>query len=275
MRDRLLNHVKVITEDIGERNVYQPDNLDLCKYYIISKIPFCYDIDLQTYIVNGEECTNIECIMKGRTDDILIVSAHYDSLEGTVGANDNASAVSCLLEIMELFRGEMLDKTIKFVFFVNEEPPFFNTPDMGSFRYYELCKQRNDNIIGMITLDCVGCYSGIQRFISDFNVSSQYSNFIMFTGSEKSRSFIEKCYQLYKQSGLFPVEMITDMNKQELQFCNFSDHRWFNEFGSIMVTDTAFMRYPWYHHKNDTYDKLDYGKMSDMLNGLYTMIRRL
>jgi hypothetical protein len=63
------------------------------------------------------------------------VGAHYDSVLGSPGANDNGTGVASLIELSRLLTQPDLQRTVRFVFFVNEEPPFFTTGQMGSLRY--------------------------------------------------------------------------------------------------------------------------------------------
>ena len=67
--------------------------------------------------------------------EIVVVGAHYDSVAGCPGANDNATGVVALLELAEAFSGSAPGRTFRLVAFSNEEPPFFQTPQMGSLHY--------------------------------------------------------------------------------------------------------------------------------------------
>ncbi|HEX2201397.1 MAG TPA: M28 family peptidase, partial [Gammaproteobacteria bacterium] len=81
---------------------------------------------------------NIEVSRMGcsRPEQILLVGAHYDSVRGSPGANDNGSGVAALLEIARFFTEvEQPEITVRLVAFVNEEPPFFMWRHMGSLVY--------------------------------------------------------------------------------------------------------------------------------------------
>ena len=96
----------------------------------------------ESYDLRGQACHNIEVEIRGTRPEILVVGAHYDSVFGSPGANDNASGVAGLLALARRFAGKPCAQTIRFVAFVNEEPPYFQTAEMGSFVYARRCKDR-------------------------------------------------------------------------------------------------------------------------------------
>src|SRR5205085_11792136 len=104
-------------------------------------------------------CHNIELEIRVTGPEILIVGAHYDSVFGSPGANDNGSGVAGLLALALRFAGKPCGQTLRFVAFVNEEPPYFQTAEMGSFVYAKRCKERGDPIAAMISLETIGYFS--------------------------------------------------------------------------------------------------------------------
>jgi acetylornithine deacetylase/succinyl-diaminopimelate desuccinylase-like protein len=91
----------------------------------------------QGFVVDGVSVRNIKVEVPGtsRTSDI-VVGAHYDSVRGSPGANDNGSGVAAVLELARRWRDRRPADTVRFVFFVNEETPFFKSADMGSLRSF-------------------------------------------------------------------------------------------------------------------------------------------
>jgi Zn-dependent M28 family amino/carboxypeptidase len=90
-----------------------------------------------------------------------VVGAHYDTVPGSPGADDNASGVAALLELARLLRGCRRARTIRLVAFVNEEPPFFYWGEMGSTVYARAARSRGDDIRVMLSLEMLGCYSDV------------------------------------------------------------------------------------------------------------------
>jgi Iap family predicted aminopeptidase len=128
--NRLRVHVKRLAGDIGQRNVFVPTALARAASYISDEWAKAgYIVEPHEYDVLGIRCANLVATRKGRARaaEIILLGAHYDSVVGCPGANDNASGVAALLEISRLFQAVEPELTVRFVAFVNEEPPFFLT----------------------------------------------------------------------------------------------------------------------------------------------------
>ena len=133
---RLARDIQRLAADIGERNVWRPAALQAAAGYIRDEwTAQGYSVREQSYEVGGLRCANLEVAVAG--DDggpVIVIGAHYDSVRGSPGADDNASGVATLLELSRLFAGTA-HLRLRFVAFVNEEPPFFMTPLQGSEVY--------------------------------------------------------------------------------------------------------------------------------------------
>jgi len=143
LREELRRDVQTLAGDIGERNIIRYSQLNAAAEFIENSFS---RVGLQprrdTYELNGRACHNIEGEIHGVRPEIVLVGAHYDSVFGGPGANDNGSGVAALLALARSFSGKIGQQTLRFVAFVNEEPPFFQTPQMGSFVYASRCKAR-------------------------------------------------------------------------------------------------------------------------------------
>ncbi len=191
---RLERHVEMLSVTIGERNVFHPRALAEAEDYIADQWQAMgYDVVRQTYEVRGVTCSNLEISRSGKrcSDDIVLVGAHYDSVLGSPGANDNGSGVAVLLEMARRFAAVDLDRTVRFVAFTNEEPPFFLGKEMGSMRYAHAVKDRGNNIGLMVALETIGCYSdqpGSQHYPPLFRwFYPDTGNFIAFVSNFRSR----------------------------------------------------------------------------------------
>jgi Zn-dependent M28 family amino/carboxypeptidase len=114
---------------------------------------------------------NIEARLGPETPRYFVVGAHYDTVPTTPGANDNASGVAVMLELARLHALSGGLPPIRFVAFVNEEPPWFQTELMGSAVYAARARSRDDDVIGMIALETMGYYSdaeGSQQYPAPF-----------------------------------------------------------------------------------------------------------
>jgi Zn-dependent M28 family amino/carboxypeptidase len=210
---------------------------------------------------------------------MLIVGAHYDSVPGCPGANDNASGVAGLLEIARLLAVHKPARTVRFVAFVNEEPPFFRSDDMGSRVYARRCAERGEQIVGALVLETIGCYTDAprsQHYPFPFNLFyPSTGDFIAFVGNVSSRDLVRRCVGSFRSHAAFPSEgggvpgWITGVG--------WSDHWsfWREGYPALMVTDTAPFRYPHYHTPEDTLDKIDFERMARVVEGLSHVVTDL
>ncbi len=188
--DRLRTHVGTLAGEIGERNVFRPDALRAAADFIAAEWEAQgYRVAAQTYEVHGTACSNLEVTRRGtRTpNEIIVVGAHYDSVAGSPGADDNGSGVAALLEMSRWFSGEAPARTLRFVAFVNEEPPLFSTRWMGSDVYARAARARGDDIWLMMSLETIGYHRqepGSQRYPPLFGLlRPDRGNFIAFVAN--------------------------------------------------------------------------------------------
>lgn len=273
--DRLEKHVRALAENIGERNVYRPSALAAAADYIEHQWQAMgYEVVRQAYELQGIRCANLEITRPGNRypGEILLIGAHYDSVIGSPGANDNGSGVAAMLELARRFANLEIDRTVRFVAFVNEEPPFFLSRQMGSMRYARAARDRRDDIQLMVSLETIGYYSerpGSQHYpplIGTFYPDK--GNFVAFVSNFRSRRMLRRFGAAFRQNSQFPAEQLATFSW--IPGVAWSDHQsfWRCGYRALMVTDTAFYRYPHYHAPTDRADELDYAAMSVVTEGL-------
>jgi Zn-dependent M28 family amino/carboxypeptidase len=209
-----------------------------------------------------------------------ILGAHYDSVWGTVGADDNASAIAVQLEtareLKSVLGGKELGVGVKFVSFPLEEPPAFGTRHMASRIYANKAKKENEQIDGMLCLEMVGytCHQkGCQEypFPLMFMDYPEEGNFIGIVGNLKSKGFTNSLYKAFKKNQDLPVVKLTvPFAGWLLPSVRLSDHSpfWDQGYKAVMITDSAFYRNPHYHLPSDTMEKLDYKFMAELVKSL-------
>jgi Peptidase family M28 len=206
----------------------------------------------------------------------IVIGAHYDSVPGSPGANDNASGVAVLLELARLLGDS---GGIRFVAFANEEMPYFMSREMGSFFSAGQARSRGEKLRAMLSLEMLGYYRdapGSQHY--PFPLSFFYpdrADFVAFVGDLGSRSLIRKIISVFRRHAAFPSEGVSAPGF--IPGVTWSDHWSYRSHGfpAIMVTDTAFYRYPHYHLPSDTPEKLDYERMARVTLGLSSMLKEL
>ncbi len=279
---RLRGHVSALSGDIGTRSLASPDALEAAASYIENTLASMgYEYARQEFTVYKHTVRNISVELPGdeRPDEILVVGAHYDTVPGTPGADDNASAVAGLLELAREFRDEKTPVTLRFIFFVNEEPPFFKTSQMGSLHAAMESKARGESILAMLCLESIGIYSdepGSQEFPSPLGLFyPDTGNFIAFVSNWRSRELLYKSIETFRDTTAFPSEGLVAL--LPITGTDWSDHwsYWQAGYRAIMITDTALFRNNYYHTSLDTTDKLDYERTARMVAGLGTVARAL
>ncbi len=273
---RLERIVNVLARDIGPRSWQQRDRLDRAAGFIAGEFQAAgYGPRDQEFLFRGELFRNViaELPGTGPSAQSLVIGAHYDTVETTPGADDNASGVACLLELARMLSGMRLKGTVRFAAFVLEEPPAYRTEGMGSYHYAESLKESGIPIHGMICLEMVGYFNdrpGSQSYPLPFFRLTYPSagNYISFVGNVKSRDFTRSMARAF-QSGT-DLRVVTLNAPAVVVGIDFSDHWSFNKFGydALMVTDTAFYRNPHYHSGSDKPETLDYGRMAKVVEGL-------
>jgi Zn-dependent M28 family amino/carboxypeptidase len=282
VRDRVERHVWRLGDEIGERNLWRRAALVEAEHYVTDALQACgYHIEPHEYEARGVPVRNLVAEIHGsrRPDEIVLVGAHYDSVMGCPGANDNGTGVAALLEIARLLVDQRPDRTVRFVAFVNEEPPFSFSREMGSRAYSRRSRQRNDDIVAMLSLETIGCYfdsPGTQRY--PFPLSFFYprtGNFIGFVGNLSSRRLVRTCVAAFRRTTNFPSEGAAAPGYMPGIF--WSDHWsfWREGYRALMVTDTAPFRYPYYHTPLDTPEKVDYDRTARVVVGLAAVVKAL
>lgn len=155
-----------------------------------------------------------------------------------------------------------------------EEPPYFQTEHMGSYVHAKSLKDRNEPIRFMISLEMIGYFTDepdSQRFPADF-LKLFYptaGNFVAVASGWSSQSLVREMKSKLIASSTVPVR---SMNVPQGAFgINLSDHQSYWAFGypAVMITDTSFFRNSNYHEETDTPDQLNYGKMAEVVKGVY------
>ena len=274
----LRRHINQIAGEIGERNVNTPEALEATLQYISSEFTkYGYEVQREDFISAGQyEVSNIYVELPGTTDEVVVVGAHYDTVPGSPGANDNTTGIAALLELARIHREDQSGPSIRFIAFVNEEPPFFGL-DMGSMEHATRAMQRGENIICMFSLETIGFYTNeanSQRYPFPFSLFyPSTGNFLGFVGNSKSRAHVHRAILAFRETATIPSEglsaprIVADINR--------SDQISFWRYGipAMMITDTADFRYTQYHQPTDTPEIINFPEFARVVYGLTGVVR--
>jgi hypothetical protein len=278
LETRLRADIKELAGVTGIRDLWRIQALEHTRQWIVDRWtsqglkPVEY-----AYKSHDHEFKNIEVDVAG-DGPMILVGAHYDSA-GTPGADDNGSGVAALLEITRQLAGAKLGKKLRCVAFTNEEPPFFDTDDMGSRVYAKMAAARGDKIEAMLSLETIAFFTdapGSQKY--PFGLGHFYpdtGNFIGIVGDLGSRALVERTAKLLGSATDVPVQCAALPGRLPGVF--WSDHSSFWPYGvpAVMVTDTAPFRNRNYHQNSDLPETLDYGRFARVTAGLVTVTKQL
>lgn len=278
VKTALARHVQRLAGEIGERNNTRPRAFEEAAQYIEgvlrdSGLP----VRSQAFMSSdGFTARNIEAILPGSEPGAtLVIGAHYDTID-CAGANDNASGVAALLEIATALAQQSTQPkhTLRLVAFANEEPPYFGSPDMGSWVYAQRLKEERERLLGMVCLETVGYYTtdrGSQQIPHPLSLlyHNDIGNFIAFCSNPRSKAFLQMLLQAFRRHSRFPSEGLA-VPLSLVPDLALSDNMCFWEagFSAVMVTDTVYLRYRHYHQPTDTADKLNYDAFARVTWGL-------
>jgi Zn-dependent M28 family amino/carboxypeptidase len=282
IRQRLLHHLQFLSVEVGERCIFRPENLKAAEDYVAREFESLgYAVRRQPFICQRVKVANV---IAGDPDPkgYYLLGAHFDTVAGTPGADDNASAVAVLLEVARLTQGTSTPKPWAFVGFTTEEPPVFFTPYMGSRVYAKQARKNRENLLGMLCLESVGYFvdepdSQHIPLALKFMGYSTTGNYLGLVGNWRSRPLLNDLEQALRAGCSLPVATLAvPLSGSLIPETRLSDHAnfWDEGFQAVMLTDTAFLRNPNYHAPSDTIDTLDLDAMVELTLGLAHFVRK-
>jgi hypothetical protein len=278
--ERLRATVEVLCTELAPRWYRPAEDLERVADWVLARFQETgLAVSEQRFHLREGEYRNMIATRRGVQPErgVVIIGAHYDAYGGLPGADDNASGVAVLLELMRTLPRERPRQTQKFVAFANEEPPLFSTEDMGSYHYVRKLIDEGTSVDLMIALDLVGFFSdepGSQGFplpLLRLYYPSR-GNFIGVVGDMGAGRWIERVKRGMRAGSRVPV--LSFRGPRFVPGVDWSDHYWFREFGlpGVLISDTAMLRNPNYHRHTDTPDTLDYESMAEVVQGLHAVL---
>lgn len=286
IEQQLLLHVDRLAGLIGPRTLSKPKSIQATVGYIRGQWESMgFEVAEEAFDALGVQATNlvVKKIGTRAPDQTIVLGAHYDTVPSTPGADDNASAVAVLLEVSRLLKTHTSGRTIRYVAFACEEPPYFHLDSMGSRFHARQSALRGDKILGMLCLEMVGYFRdevgsqkvpvSIPRFFHRFFPGR--GNFLAAVGNLRSWKLAYGFRRGFKRATRLPLFSICLPEK--INEIRLSDNSSFWDYGypALMLTDTSFLRNPNYHQATDTPDTLDYPRMTDVTLGVASAVRRL
>jgi Zn-dependent M28 family amino/carboxypeptidase len=280
LQDNLHRHVEYLSVKIGERHLWKEGSLNRAADYIEASFRDSgYHIVRQTFFAYGQIVSNLIVEVPGSKDEIVVIGAHYDTVPGSPGADDNASAVAGMLELARLYNSEKPDKHLIFVAFVNEESPCFGSGKMGSMVYAKSLKESNAPVEIMISLEMIGYFNKneVQKYpLPGMKlIYPKKADYLAVVGNFQSARYVSMIKrEIRKNSNIKVRSLIAPTHFGDI---NRSDNYAFWNYGfkAVMLTDTANFRNKNYHQETDTIDSLNFEAMGEVVKGLYGTIMNI
>jgi hypothetical protein len=280
LRDEMQRDVDQLSTDVGPRNAgVSLQKIREAERWILDQLEESgIEAQREEVDLNGPKVANVVVTFPGveRPDEIILIGAHYDTVRGSPGANDNASGVALLLATAERLKDTRLGRTVRIVFFVNEEDPFSGGIQMGSRVHADRSRARGDSIIAMLAVDSVGYYTseaGSQNYPAFIFGLPSVGNFVAFVSNRDNQQLVDRVVEVFQSVSRFPsIGVATDMKAAAR-----SDHApfWWRDYPALLVTDTSEERDPNYHRPTDTADNLNYDEMARMAGGFIRTLQAL
>ncbi|QLA83837.1 M28 family peptidase [Acidovorax sp. JMULE5] len=283
LAQQLRQHVQAIAAQ--EHNVHYPAALEAVANYLESELEsYGYQVLRQEFLASGVKVRNLEVTVPSQSapgQRVIVVGAHYDSARETPGANDNATGTAAVLALAQSLKhlGATAQSDVMLVLYTNEEPPYFKTPLMGSHVHAQALKAKGVPVTAMLSLETMGYFSdvaGSQKYPWPLNqFYPTQGDFIAFVATPGDLGLVRKVVRSFRSLAVFPSEGIAAPRR--IPGVDYSDHAAYLDAGypALMVTDTAPYRYPHYHTRQDTPDKVDFDRLARVVQGLEGVVRDL
>ena len=254
--------------------MWKKGSLDMAADYIEEVLSgIGYDVSRQTFNAYGQTVSNLIAETSGARKGAIVVGAHYDTVPGSPGADDNASGVAGMLELARLCKNDTTGENLIFAAFVNEEPPCFGSDNMGSMRYAKHLRQNNAAIECMISLEMIGHYSKDEAQHYPFPAMKFFypktADFLAVVGDFKSSRYVSLVKRKIRKNADIKVRSL--IAPAQVAGISHSDNSSFWRYGfrAVMVTDTAYFRNRNYHQETDSIDSLNFAEMAKVIKGLH------
>ncbi len=274
-------HFDKIVNTEKYRNYRNFQTLDTIALYIKQQLEQYADTTYyQKYKVDGNEYKNVISVFGKHKKKTIVIGAHYDVCGDQDGADDNASGVIGLLELARLLKGKLLNYRIELVGYTLEEPPFFRTENMGSYKHAKFLFDTKRDVYGMLSFDMIGYFDKTkksQKFPIGIMswVYGTKGNYIMIVNKWGKGKFARRLKRKLKSQNKIKVKSLS--GPKSIEGLDWSDHLNYWNFGysASMLTDTGPNRNKNYHRKSDTIETIDIQKMSKVIDAVLEGILKM
>ena len=207
----------------------------------------------------------------------LLVSAHYDTVPGSPGADDNGSGIAVLLACARALSAYRIPTSTIFVAFNREEDCLIGSQEFVADSVHQF-KTKLSEVHVMEMVGYCSHEAGSQHLPQGLPISlPDRGDFLGLIGNHRSATLVDATLRTAKTYlGGFPVLGLSVYLGLEKYFPNLqrSDHAsfWQARIPALMWTDTAEYRNAHYHSSQDRPNTLDYTFMKQVAQLLLSRI---
>jgi hypothetical protein len=280
--DRLQASVEALSQDIGPRGTHTAGSQEQVDHFLMHELQRLHiDGSEITFDCGGTPGKALEASFPGRTlgRETIVLAAHVDSAPGSPGADDNASGVAVLLEMLRTLQNAACDRTLRFVFWTGGAAPTAGTDKSAAGAYAQRLHGRREKVAAVLCFDSLGVYNdapGTESVPFPFGFFfSDKGNFVGFVGDWGSRGVMDHTVEQFRLACKFPSQAFS--LPSGLSFISDSDDGVMRDAGfpALRVTDTAQWRSPAVGTSGDIPNSLDYARMARVARGLADMVAGL
>ncbi len=277
--DRLQQSCESLVQDIGPRGDHTAGSQAEVERFLqheLRRMQFdAAEIGLDCA---GQQGKALEVMVPGRGlgRETIVLAAHVDSAAGSPGADDNATGVAVVLELLRTLSGAGCDRTLRFVFWTGGAAPMAGTEKSAAAAYAKRLHSRREKVAAVLCFDSLGIYTdlaGSQSVPFPFEFSyPDRGNFLAFVGDWGSRGIMDHAVEQFRLTCKFPTEAFS--LPSALDFVSASDDGVMRDSGfpALRVTDTAQLRNAGVGTSRDVLTSLDYVRMARVTKGLADMV---
>lgn len=277
-QNRLYKHVEFLTTLRPYRNYQNLESLEKVVQHLKNEFSsYGLQVTEQPFHASGNIYKNVVGVYNPQGSKVMVVGGHYDVCGDQPGADDNASAVAGLLESARMVAEAKppVDYRIEFVAYCLEEPPFYQTNDMGSYHHAKSLNDRNADVIGLINYEMIGYFTEEAQPYPHPALKQMYpekGNFILVVGNHEYHDFNLQVFELMKKDAEIDVQFIDDPRVEDLAGMSDQLSYWKFDYPALMINDTSFIRNKNYHQMTDDIDTLNFEKMTQVVSATYNAI---
>jgi hypothetical protein len=277
--ERLAGYCEGLAQDIGPRGPHKAGSQEEAARFLQRELRHLRLDPVEVALdCGGTEGKVYEMVFPGRAlaRETIVLAARLDSPAGSPGADDNATGVAVLLEVLRVVSGGGCDRTVRAAFWTGGAAPSVDVEKSAASAYVRRLKGRHERVAAVLCFDALGIYSdaaGSQTFPFPFDYFfPDKGDFVAFVGDWGSHGVVDKTIEQFRLYAKVPSQALS--LPSAFDFVSLSDDGVLRDgdYPALRITDTGAWRNPVVGTAGDVVAHLDYLRMARIARGLADMV---